>query len=84
MFSTRLISGNKHRLCYLQARDERGEVAWYFILLHPAKLSAFNKLTENSSYDIADYGQILDSGYGVTAPREVLESMNKKYDCDFN
>ena len=82
-FTSKLISGNKHRLCYLKAIDATGRAAWYFVLLDKAKLAAFSQLDERAAYDINDYGKILESGYGADAPQEMLNEINKKYDCEF-
>ena len=82
-FVSKLISGNKHRICYLRAIDFTGLAAWYFMLLHPAKREAFSKIDPKQGYNIEDYGNILKSGYGEYAPSSVITDINQKYDCDF-
>ncbi len=83
-FLNKLISTNGDRLFYLCANDAKHNLpAWYFVFVRPSTEKVFEELPEGSSYDIRDYGNIIRSGWGKTAPTKVIEEMNRLYSCSF-
>ena len=82
-FLSKIISSNGDRLFYIKATANNGLPAWYFVFVRPAKLAAFQRLTKSDVYDIADYGDVIKSGYGRQAPKEVICLMNTEYNCNF-
>jgi hypothetical protein len=83
-FLSKIISSNGHRLFYGRATANNGLFAWYFVFIKPSKLVAFKAITEADVYDIADYGDVIKSGYGYVAPDAVIEQINKEYNCNFS
>ncbi len=70
-------------LCFqVMGRDSTGEVAWYFILVDKEKKEQFLNHKPGDSYDLADYGKIIASGYGEEVPEDVKKSLKEKYDFD--
>lgn len=66
--------------CYqVMGRDTTGKVAWYFILVDPDKIDAFLKHKQGASYDLADYGFVIASGYGESVPDDVKNELEHKY-----
>jgi preprotein translocase subunit SecA len=69
--------------CYqVTGKDSTGQVAWYFVLVDPDKKEAFLEHIQGDSYDIADYGRIIASGYGETIPESVQQHLRDKYGFD--
>ena len=82
-FVQKASTSNNHRLYYIKARTEDQEDAWYFVLIEPLKERAFEKLDYSKPYDVEDYGNVIESGFGKTAPKHIIDEMNEKYDCQF-
>ena len=82
-FLNKIISTEGHRFFYIVATTSDNKKAWYFVFIHAGKYAVFDKLNKSAPYDIADYGDILASGYGEFAPDAVIADMNKKYNCNF-
>ncbi|NBX04127.1 MAG: hypothetical protein EBR02_08760 [Alphaproteobacteria bacterium] len=83
-FAKKVIRGEGHRLYYIRGTTDIGLATWYFALIRPTMLAAYEKLDKKSHYDIADYGDVLLSGYGEYAPDDVIERMNREYNCQFS
>ncbi len=70
-------------LCYqVMGKDSTGETAWYFILVDKEKKEQFLAHKQGDSYDLADYGKIIASGYGNEVPDDVKEMLKEKYGFD--
>jgi hypothetical protein len=70
-------------LCYqVMGKDTTGRVAWYFILVDKEKKEQFLAHKQGDSYDLADYGKIIASGYGEVVPDDVKEMLKEKYGFD--
>ena len=82
-FVQKAISQNGHRFYYLNAKLNDDEFAWYFVLVNPAKESAFKALDFTKPFTITDYGQIIESGYGDSAPSDVIDNINNAYGTKF-
>jgi hypothetical protein len=67
----------------VRAKDISGADAWYFLLVQKPKLNAFRKIQANDNFDLSHYGEILDSGFGDYAPKEVVEEINQKFKTSF-
>jgi hypothetical protein len=70
-------------LCFqVMGRDTTGRIAWYFILVDKEKKEQFLAHKQGDSYDLADYGKIITSGYGEIVPDDVKEMLKEKYGFD--
>jgi hypothetical protein len=70
-------------LCYqVMGKDTTGRIAWYFILIDKEKKEQFLEHKQGDSYDLADYGKIIASGYGDTVPDDVKAMLKEKYGFD--
>ncbi len=70
-------------LCYqVMGKDTTNRTAWYFILVDKDKKEQFLGHKPGDSYDLADYGKIVASGYGDEVPEDVKEMLKEKYGFD--
>ncbi len=70
-------------LCYqVTGKDITGKTAWYFILVDKEKKDQFLNHKPGDSYDLADYGKIVASGYGDDVPDDVKAMLKEKYGFD--
>lgn len=70
-------------LCYqVMGKDTTNRTAWYFVLVDKEKKEQFLNHKPGDSYDLADYGKIIASGYGDEVPDDVKEMLKEKYGFD--
>jgi hypothetical protein len=82
-FSSAIEIKNNSDLCYqVMGKDTTGRVAWYFILVDKDKKEEFLEHRQGDSYDLADYGKIVASGYGEEVPDHVKDMLRNKYGFD--
>lgn len=54
--------------------------AWWLVRVFPQKEIIFSKIIKKGHLNLADYGEILTSGFGKTIPPEVLKEYGFKVD----
>ena len=66
---------------YLVRGKDRGEHAWYYVLVADDEdtIREFHEKVKSGRVDVADYGQVLHSGWGRDPPNEVRDRINKEY-----
>jgi len=62
----------------VRGNDSTGCAAWYFLLVDPAKKTAFQRASAGE-LELNAYGRIIASGYGADPPAEVRERMKTEY-----
>ena len=70
------------RVRLVSGKVAHGRQAWHYVLLvdDEEMIDMFNANAKNSDIiDVADYGQVLKSGWGQEPPDEVREWIKKKY-----
>lgn len=72
-------SSNNNGLHLVLTKTKDGVDAWWYILVDAPKLKAFLKAMEKGNVDLADFGQIIHSGYGATPPSTIKREMAEKY-----
>ena len=80
-FVSKIIQSNAHHLRCVIADDETGRKAYYYILVDAPKIVAYNKAMETGTLDLADYGKIIESGYGEP-PEHIKKHMLETYGYD--
>lgn len=55
--------------------DVSGRLAWYFVRVASPKYAAFRRQLAQGSIDLAQYGEILASGFGSHPPAYVRSRM---------
>ncbi|NBX04281.1 MAG: hypothetical protein EBR02_09550 [Alphaproteobacteria bacterium] len=63
-------------LIYCVTGKHKGEFAWYYVRVDKLKHEMFKKASATGSFDIADFGTVLISGYGKEPPADI----KKKFD----
>ena len=66
---------------YLVRGKDHGRPAWHYVLLvddKETKKKFFEKIA-SGTVDIADYGEIVKSGWGVDPPNQLKDELEKKY-----
>lgn len=66
-------------LVYLVRGDDAGRDVWHYVLVDKAKLPLFKRMVTSSSIDVAEYGQVLYSGWGKEPPQEITEKVKQQY-----
>ena len=62
---------------YLVRGEDRGKLAWHYVLVEKALLPLFLRRTNGGSLDVADFGLILKSGWGKDPPENVRTNINE-------
>lgn len=57
----------------VKATDSTGRAAWYFVKVPRLKVVAFDIATQRGDFDLTDYGEIVESGYGEEIPDDIRE-----------
>lgn len=66
----------------LRTRNEEGEPCYFILRSSNANLAKLNAKKGKESVDIADYGEILASGYGTRPSERILEMLKKRFDVE--
>ncbi|QKX01376.1 hypothetical protein GOY13_00045 [Wolbachia endosymbiont of Cruorifilaria tuberocauda] len=66
-------------LIYLVRGKDRGISAWHYILVDKDKKEIFLVKSRTGSMDVADYGEILYSGWGENPPQEIVDKINDEF-----
>ena len=66
---------------YLVRGKDRGKQAWHYVLVvdDEEMVEMFLAKVKSGNVEVADYGQVLKSGWGQEPPDEVREWIKKKY-----
>ena len=83
-FVDRVVAASQSEYFYkVNATDSTGRRAFYYILVDRLKIKSFLSLQPDGHYDLADYGEIIASGYGEEPSVEAKRLLKKKYGFDF-
>jgi len=77
-FSEKLQSSRAGQL-YRVHGDALGHPAWHYVLVEKPKLPLFERALTTDTLDVAQYGEILASGWGAQPPAETVEAMAKRF-----
>lgn len=66
-------------LVYLVRGKYSGEDGWHYVLVDKLKLPLFIENGKRGSIDVAEYGKVLYSGWGIDPPEEIVEAVKKEY-----
>ena len=68
---------NASERIYLFRGKDRGKPAWHYVLVEKALLPLLLRRTNGDSLDVADFGLILESGWGKDPPENVRTNINE-------
>ncbi|MDR2831646.1 MAG: hypothetical protein LBV62_01895 [Rickettsiales bacterium] len=66
-------------LIYLVRGKDREKSAWHYVLVDKEKREMFLTRSRTGSMDVADYGEILYSGWGEDPPQEIVDKINEEF-----
>ena len=66
---------------YLVRGKDKERPAWHYVLIvdDQETIKKFKEATGSGHLDVADYGQVLESGWGQDPPNDVKEKIDKTY-----
>ena len=76
---TFLQGDSRRRRLYLVRGKDRGKTAWHYVLIKADIIGEFLKRVDSGTIDVADYGQVLRSGWGQDPP----EGVKQRFSCRF-
>ena len=66
-------------LLYCVRGKDKGKPAWHYVLVDEEKEEAFKEKVKTGSVDVADYGEVIKSGWGEDPPESVKNMMSKRF-----
>lgn len=77
-FTQKVLQERGGGIRFIQA-EENGALCWFYLRVDPDKLEAYKVALPSGEFDIADFGQILESDWGEYPPPSVIDFMQKEY-----
>ena len=70
---------------YLVRGKDKGHPAWHYVLLvdDEETIKKFHETVKQGRVDVADYGQVLESGWGEDPPNELKDRMERNYNITY-
>jgi hypothetical protein len=78
-FISQILSQEGGTVRYIKA-VENGRPAWFFVKLNPEQYSQYKKAIKSRSLELKDFGEIIASGWGEEAPKDVIDELKRQYD----
>jgi hypothetical protein len=69
---------NSRRVFLVRGKD-KGREAWHFVLVDEDKIDAFHKKIASGTIDVADYGQVIRSGWGKDPSEEIIRKIDVRF-----
>lgn len=66
---------------FLSCGTNKGRPTWHYIKVEKNKLPLFKKALEKDSIELADFGEILFSGWGESPPDNITTQVKKMFGC---
>lgn len=79
VFSLRLVGERGGQIRFIRAM-EKGLPCWFYLKLDPSRFTDYERRVEQGGMDISEFGTILESGWGVYPPADVVSYMRDTYD----
>lgn len=82
-FTNQVIGSRGHLLYTLKGTDaESGRKAWWFLLVDQEKLNKFEAALKIGTFNLEDFGKIIESGFGEEVPQTVKDRLKDEYGFD--
>jgi hypothetical protein len=79
-FTSKLVASRGHLIYRVDGQDNQGKQRWYYLLVDKARESSFQEALRTGHLNVAEFGSILEFGYGAGPPQEVIRRLEKAYD----
>lgn len=66
----------KSHLVYLVRGKDKGRAAWHYVMVDEGNINSFREQVASGNVDVAKYGRVLYSGWGVDPPDEAKSRIN--------
>jgi hypothetical protein len=76
--ASRFDMKSSHKIFLTQGR-QNGTCTWHYVKIDALKQPLLKKAVKSGSVDVADYGEVICSGWGKNPPESVVEMIQKKY-----
>jgi len=64
---------------FLTKGQNDGSHTWHYVKIDALKEPLFKKAIKSGTLDVADYGEVIFSGWGKEPPENIVEIIQKKY-----
>lgn len=75
-FTSKIIG--KSPIYLITCQDSEGQYCFYFVLSTPEKMRMLDAV-QTGTFNVSDYGKIIESGYGKTPSPEVRKKLHDEY-----
>ena len=76
---TASVASSRNNLIYLVTGKDRGRACWHYVKVEQLKLPLFLEKVKSDFIDVADYGDILRSGWGEQPSDDVKNAIVEEY-----
>lgn len=73
------ITNSRGELLYLVRGDDAGRALWHYIIVDKTKLPLFKQKIGSGQINLAQYGQIIESGWGIDPDAEIAAKITAQY-----
>lgn len=79
------VRKQQSRVYYIRSTPDDSQASWFFLSLKPHMRKPFDRAIAGTAiFDLADYGEILHSGYGEQAAQSLKDKMQKEYGVQYD
>ena len=64
---------------YLVRGKDKSRPAWHFVLVDEGKVQEFKDKVASGNIDVADYGEVLYSGWGKDPPQDIVDKVDHRF-----
>jgi len=73
------VKSSRHELLYLVRGKDKGKPCWHYIMVDKHKLPMFKIRVKSDFIDLDEYGEVLESGWGIDPPEDVAKRIKEQY-----
>lgn len=73
------VQVSKGNFLYLIKGSNGNRPLWHYVLVDKLKLPIFEKKVQSDFIDVADYGEVIESGWGNEPPAHIKEKIIQQY-----
>lgn len=69
-------------IVFCSGKNEHGQIFWAYMGIKPSMARAFREACEEGTFNLQDYGTIIEYGEGDEVPEQVRKRMERYYGVD--
>ena len=82
-YTQKLIAERGGNIRFIRA-SENGQPCWFYLKLDPTKISEYEQKLKIGNMNISDYGEIIESDWGIYPAKTIIDSIFEKYGFETN